>query len=138
MNTSFTEPSHWLVVFHRRSTRWVSRLCPGRFKHVSAVAFVPDARAWVHLSWELGRLRVDVVADAAFDSWFASLVGDGAVLRVAAPAFDTGPWRPRLGLSCVGAVAHVLGLRGGALFPDSLWRLLRSNGAETVCDGQPV
>lgn len=129
----------WLIVFHRRSTWWVERICPGRFKHVSAVGFVPEANAWLALSWELGRMRALVVPDDKFLGWFGGWCGeDAGVLRMAAPEFDLGSWRPRVGLFCCSMVAHLLGLRGGALLPGGLWRLLLANGAELVTDGQPL
>lgn len=128
----------WLIVFHPHSTWWVERLCPGRWKHVSAVGFVPEANAWVALSWELGRMRVCVVPDVNFLDWFGGWCGEGVgVLRVEAPTFDRGGWRPRLGLFCASMVAHVLGLRRGALWPDGLWRSLVANGAEVATNGKP-
>ena len=133
----FTEPVVWLVVFHRRSTRWVERVCWGKWKHVSATAFIPGAMAWVHVSWELARLRINVIPDNEFEGWFGALVGDGGVLRINAPSFDTGPWRPRSGIFCCSMIAHLLGLRRSALLPIGLWRLLIAEGAEIVTDGRP-
>lgn len=129
----------WLIVFHTQSTWWVERLCPGPWKHVTAVGFVPDAQAWIGLSWELGRLRVCVVPEAKFDAWFATWIGpEAGILRAAAPDFDRGPWRPRAGLFCTSLVSHLLGLRFGALLPGGLWRLLIANGAEIVSHGRPI
>lgn len=128
-----------MIVFHRRSRWWVEAACPGRWKHVSAVGFVPEANVWVALSWELARLRVAVVPDADFLGWFGHWCGEGAgVLRVAAPPFDTAAWRPRFGISCTSMVSHLLGLRRGALLPMTLWRHLVANGAEIATDGRPV
>lgn len=132
------EPDEWLILFHPRSSRWVERLCPGKFKHVSAVGFVADAKAWALLSWELGRLRVSVMTDADFEVHLAAVAPDAGILKMMAPQFDLGPWRPRLGLFCVSMVTHLLGLRGGALLPDALWRLLLANGAEIVSLGRFV
>lgn len=132
------EPPVWLVIFHKRSTWWVERVCPGPFKHVSAVAKVPGAPVWLHLSWELGRFRVEAVPDDGFEGWLSAYleaVGGGRVLKVDGPDFDFGPWRPRLG-TCTSMVAHLLGVRGGALLPSALWRLLVANGAEIVNDGR--
>jgi hypothetical protein len=129
------EPSEWLILFHEQSTPWVSRLCPGRFKHVSALAHVPDAAAWVSLSWELARLRVGLIADRDFERWFAAASADAAVLRMKAPAFDHGPLRLRAGLTCISMVKHLIGLRSGALWPAGLWRDLVAQGAEIVSQG---
>lgn len=126
----------WMVIFHRRSTRWVEAICPGRFKHVSLAGFVPEAKGWVVLSWELARVRVGIVKDGDFETWLPEWAGlGGGCLLAKAPDFDTGPYRPRLGLVCVSMACHVLGLRGGALLPDGLWRLLLANGAKIVADG---
>lgn len=129
----------WLVIFHPRSKWWVEAICPGRWKHVSAIGFVPEAEAWSALSWELGRLRAAVVPDGDFEKWLIGHCGQEKVgiLRVAAPDFDRGPWRPRLGLFCVSMVSHLLGVRG-ALLPRDLWRILLANGAEVVTDGRPI
>jgi hypothetical protein len=133
------EPKEWLILFHRTSTPWVSRICWGEFKHVSALAHVPSAGAWVSLSWELGRTRVSLIADGEdFKVWFAAASADADMLRMKAPPFDLGSWRPRIGLTCVSAVKHLLGISGGALRPSSLWRLLIAHGAEIVTHGQPV
>ncbi len=132
------EPSEWLILFHERSTPWVARLCPGRFKHVSALAFVPDAQAWVLLSWELARMRVGLIGDDDFERWFAAASEDAAVLRLPAPPFDHGPWCPRLGMTCVTMVKHLLGVRSSALWPDGLWRDLVAHGAEVISHGQPL
>lgn len=126
----------WLVIFHRRSRWWVEALCPGPWKHVSLVGFVPEAKAWIVLSWELGRMRTGILPDADFEGWIGGWAGEGAgVLRVAGPDFDLGPWRPRFGFFCTSMVCHVLGLRRGALWPDALWRILVRDGAEIASDG---
>jgi hypothetical protein len=141
MNTIFThtgiEPLHWLVLFHTRSTPWVERLVPGKFKHISALGHVADAGAWVSYSYECGRTRISLIREGEdFWRWYEAASEDAAVLRFPAPPFEHGPWRWRLGLSCVSAVKHLLGVRGGALWPDGLWRLLLANGAEIVTDGK--
>lgn len=126
----------WLVIFHRHSTWWVEAICPGRFKHVSLAGFVPEANVWIVVSWELARMRVGVVADAGIDGWLAAWAGEGAgILRMKAPEFDFGRWRPRIGLFCISAAAHVLGARScGALWPSAFWHCLIAQGAEIVHD----
>lgn len=126
----------WLVVFHPHSAVWwVEKFCPDRWKHVSAIGFVPEANVWVTVSWELGRMRVCVTPDEKINEWLAVWCPEGsAVLRVAAPDYDRGPWRPRMGLFCVSMIAHLLGVRG-ALLPSQLWRTLLANGAEIATDG---
>jgi hypothetical protein len=132
------EPFEWLVIFHPHSKRWVEAICPGRWKHVSAVGFVPGASAWVYASWELARLRLAVIPAAEIENVMAPLANECGVLRVKRPDFDKGPWQPKGGLFCASMVAHLLGLRHGALLPDTLWRRLVANGAEIASDGRPV
>lgn len=127
------EPREWLVLFHTTSTPWVDFLVPGKFKHVSALGYVPATETWVSYSYECARTRISLVRGGEdFDRWFAAAAHDAAVLRVPSPPFNEARWRPRLGLTCVSAVKHLLGLRSGALLPDGLWRHLAASGAEIV------
>lgn len=129
----------WMIIFHRRSARWVEMVLPGRFKHVSAAGFIPQTQAWIILSWELGRLRVGMMPDAEFDAFLSGwcLEGDG-LLRMKAPDFDQGPVRPRFVGTCTGMISHILGLKRGALRPDRLWHVLLENGAEIYQDGRHI
>lgn len=127
----------WIVIFHRDAARWIETICPGRFKHVSMAGFIPETKSWVVLSWGVAVMRVGIVRDENFEHWLPEWAGSGGgCLLARSPDNDSGSWWPRFGL-CVPMVCHVLGIRSGALLPDTLWRLLLANGAEVIVDGTP-
>lgn len=132
------EPELWLILFHRKaSTWWINWLVPGQFKHVTAVGHVGEAGVWLVYSVELRRTRMHVIRDGdQFIAWLAAAIDDGEVLVYQPPADDGKGWRPRFGFWCVTAVKHLLGIGGGALRPDALWRLLLANGAKIIPDGE--
>lgn len=129
------EPRAWLLVFHRKArTAWVNRWVPGRFKHVSAIGFIPAARAWVFYDVELGRTKVEVLpaGQPAIRACGEKMAGN-AVLR-----FDVRERKRRMarvGFWCVPAVKHLVGLHSGALLPTTLWEHCIAAGAEVIFDG---
>ncbi|MGO9740459.1 MAG: hypothetical protein ACLPN5_02895, partial [Roseiarcus sp.] len=53
------EAAEWFVVFHPdASSRWLSALAMGRFKHVSAFTYVPVGDCWLFLDAEWTGLRI--------------------------------------------------------------------------------
>lgn len=128
------EPVEWTVVFHREaSSRWFALIALGRFKHVSAFAYLPGLKGWVIHDWQYGGLRVAVLPHS------------DEACRLLTAMFPTAttewvPWRRsadpssrsgfRLG-TCVGAVKHLLGVPGHALRPDGLYRYLKRH--EPAC-----
>ena len=53
------EPAEWFVVFHPdASSRWLSALAMGHFKHVSAFTYVPVGDCWLFLDAEWTGLRI--------------------------------------------------------------------------------
>jgi hypothetical protein len=128
------EPEEWTLVFHREaSSRWFSFIALGRFKHVSAFAYLPGLKGWVIHDWQHGGLRVAVLphSDEAcrlITSMFGGPTTEWVkVRRAPAPPSWTGF---RLG-SCVGAVKHLLGIPGNTLRPDALYRHLVRHGIVT-------
>lgn len=126
------EPDEWTVVFHREaSSRWFSFIALGRFKHVSAFAYLPGLRGWVIHDWQHTGMRVAVLphSDEAcrlIRAMFGPSTEWVTVARRPGPSSRTGF---RLG-SCVGAVKHLLGIRSHALRPDALYRHLARHAAE--------
>ncbi len=58
------EPDMWFLIFETRArARWLHWLAMGRFKHVSAIGWLPDQRLWVVYDVSLGRTRVAVMPD---------------------------------------------------------------------------
>lgn len=126
-------PSRWIVAFARRSASpWVNRLVPGRYKHVMAMGYVAEMDAWLFFDWRLGHADIYTARGdgarqlMAHFSEGADLLGMPA-RRGRAVAFHTGLW-------CVPAVKHLVGIRGGALRPTTLFRDCLRQGAEIISD----
>jgi hypothetical protein len=128
------EVATWFVVFHPDCVAWWARLIPGRFKHVSAFAWVEGCRVWVFYDVSLAQTKVMVLPEgqAAIDR-LALWTAHCSILKVRARA--RARERIRLVFSCVSAIRHLVGVTGGALRPDALMRDLLRSGAEMVFDG---
>lgn len=132
-------PAEWLVLFHPRSRhRWVERLLPGRFKHVSALGYVAaPVRCWVWCDADLWASRVMLCGADDDRAWLGSIIGDNVAIRFAACEPPVGGYASRLRSplqlrTCVSAVKHLIGLRSGALRPDALWRDCLAHGGKVV------
>ncbi len=138
MRAAIEQPEFWLVAFHEAAgTPWVNWV-PGRFKHVSMVAYFRDARSWVVYDPALVGTRVVLYADT--DAGLNELglwLDDALVVRMPARTQDVALMRTqggaplglgRVGFWCVPAVRHALGLRSRALLPDGLLRDCLANG----------
>lgn len=129
------EPTAWLLVFHiSTGKRWLDRLIPGRFKHVSAIGYVPASRVWLLVDVALDRLAPKAVRDdGTLPVVVARTMAGNGVLRVRVDR-RARLLGGRLGFWCVPAMKHLVGARSGALRPDRLWRDLVAQGAEIVAD----
>jgi hypothetical protein len=123
------EPPLWVLCFSRETRhRWVGWLTPGRYKHVRAYGYIPGMACWQFFDLHLNGLSLAVVRDgpaarAVLSEWMAS----ADLMRIP----RLGPMRrPPLILTCVAAVRHLIGLPGGTLRPDALWRDCLRNGGE--------
>lgn len=135
MEYSNFEPDSWLVVFHEKSSvRWVNRLVWGRFKHVSAVAWFEAARVWVLFDPALPRIQIVAMPENIGAEVVGGMIDNAGVLRIRTRE-GFGSVGGRLGLWCVPAVKHLLGLRCGALRPDALWNHCVADGAEVMSHG---
>jgi hypothetical protein len=125
-------PTQWLLIFETKANRFVQRFCPGRYKHVCAAGYVPSIDTWLIYSVEFDGTKIGAFRPGKdFQDWLAVVVKGSGVLRV--KAGDRAP-RPWFTFWCVPAVRHLVGIRGGALWPDQLWRYCVANGAEIVSD----
>jgi hypothetical protein len=132
MSPPIWAPDQWLLIFETKSHRMVERLCPGRFKHVCAAGYVAAIDTWMVYSVELDGTKVGAFRPGKdFNDWLAIAVARAGVLRVKA---GKPGWMPWLTFWCVPAVKHLVGIHGGALWPDQLWRYCIANGAEIVAD----
>lgn len=129
------EPDRWTVVFHvKRASWWVELLAFGRFKHVSAFAYVPLMRAWLVYDVQQAGTSLTVIPDCdSAITLLDKLYGDCVMLSVRRQEPCGNAFR--LGFWCVPAIKHLLGVRCGALRPDALYRHLRRNGAELIDNG---
>lgn len=129
------EAKRWTVVFHREAENWFfSLIALGHFKHVSAIAWVPELAQWWLYDVGFRRTRLKVLEDgAAAHAVIAAIVKGNAAVTI--DVRDDGlPWM-RLGLFCTTAVSHLLGLRCVALRPDALYRHLIARGGVISDDG---
>lgn len=133
----FREPQEvttWFLVFHPDSLLWWMRFVPGRWKHVSAFAFADRAKVWVFYDVSLAGTKVMVLPEgkAALER-LAEWTAHCHILKFTCR--ETSRARPHIVFSCAGAMKHLLGLSGGAVRADTLWRDLLRQGAEIVHDG---
>jgi hypothetical protein len=123
------EPAEWFVVFHTRaSTWWLSWIALGRFKHVSAFAYIPGFKAWLVYDVGLTGVRLLLLAHPGGLPALTAYTKDHVVVRVRQiPRGRKVLLRP---LICTSAIAHLLGITGVAMLrPDALYRrILRSGG----------
>lgn len=131
------EARRWTVVFHREAENWFFRVIAlGHFKHVSAIAWLPELGQWWVYDVGFRRTRLKVLEDgAAAQGIIAALVKGNATVTIDVRE-DGLPWM-RLGLFCTTAVSHLLGVRCGAIRPDALYRLLIKRGGTVRDDGIP-
>lgn len=125
------EPRQWTVVFDRRAATWWMNKAPiGKYKHVRAFGYVPEAKAWIFYDVSLDRTTIRMACDqdamTLMGEWLAKA---DAILM---PVVDRGFPPPRLGFWCVPAIKHLIGLRSGALRPQRLWDDCLRAGGEIV------
>ena len=123
----------WYLVFAPDCRHWLTRLLPGRFKHVYAIGWCPEARVFVVVDYAFEGVSVLVVPGSVEgDGWLAQMTAGCGVLEMQAQR--TPPRVQRFAL-CTTFVKHLVGLRSGALRPDALWRDCLRNGARVIFDG---
>jgi hypothetical protein len=122
------EAMRWTVVFHRKSDHLFFRLIAlGHFKHVSALAWIPELGQWWVYDVGFRRTRLKVLVDGDSAKQIVGAIIKGNATVTVDVREDQLPWM-RLGMFCTTAVSHLIGLRCGALRPDSLFRHLIANG----------
>lgn len=124
-------PHEWLVFFCDGRGAWWDRFLRRGYRHVSAVAYVHDLRAWVFYDprKEQTMLRLVPEGPEAHDELSQLLASATAVLRMK-PRADRGFGVPLF--CCVAAIKALLGIRSCALGPYGLYRHLLNRGAEIV------
>lgn len=128
------EPDLWNVVFHRRaSNRFFAFIAFGKFKHVSAFAYVPGVRAWLVFDVQYRNIRTVILPDSvAGNAVLAALTVDSEIVQVRRRGGRHQILLRLLPWSCVPAICHLLGLPGGALRPDALYRYCLRIGGKVI------
>ena len=131
------EARRWTVIFHRKASHWIFRLIAlGHFKHVSALAWVPELSQWWVYDVGFRRTYLRVLVDGqAAQGIIAGLVKGNATVTI--DVREENLPLMRLGMFCTTAIAHLLGIRTSALRPDTLYRHLVAQGGTVRDDGQP-
>lgn len=124
------EPTEWFVVFHRTSTsRILSFLAFGEFKHVSAFAYAPGFKCWLMYDVQWRGTAVTVADQAAV----IGLTRGCTILKMPRTS-DRMRMTARAGFYCVTAIKHLLRLRCVAVTPDALYRHILHNGGIMVSE----
>ena len=121
------EAKRWTVVFHRKSEYLLFRaIAMGHFKHVSALAWIPELGQWWIYDVGFRRTSLKVLVDGpAAQATIAAIVAGNCTVTI--DVQDELPWM-RLGMFCTTAVSHLVGIRSGALRPSRLFRHLVAKG----------
>lgn len=128
------EAERWTVVFHRKAENWIFGLIAmGRFKHVSAFAWLPDVQRWLVYDVGFRRTRIVVLPDTIESRAHLARVITGNAIVTMPVRTDAMPVM-RLGLFCTSAIKHLIGLPGGALRPDALFASCLRHGGELSDD----
>jgi hypothetical protein len=122
------EAQRWTIVFHRKSKHLFFRMIAmGHFKHVSAIAWIPELSQWWVYDVGFRRTSLKVLVDGeSAKAIIAAIVKGNATVTIDVRD-DELPWM-RLGMFCTTAVSHLIGIRTGALRPDRLYRHLVAQG----------
>jgi hypothetical protein len=130
------EPSEWFVVFHRKSTnRVLSFLAFGEFKHVSAFGYYAGFKAWLiyDVQWRGTRLLMIPHSEDG-KQIIAGWTDDCEIVKIARGE-KRSALSSRIGLYCVSAIKHLIGLRCVAVTPSDLYRHILRNGGMLI-DGR--
>lgn len=122
-------PPTWYVIFGADPIgHWFDKLLHPGFKHVFAIGYVPDTKQWLIYDVALQRTRIATMSTAQVGGLIA-WVTKNAVAVEYTPRTSQPSLLHRLGLWCVPAIKHLLGVRCVALTPYQLyWYLLRHGG----------
>jgi hypothetical protein len=127
---SAIEPNEWFVVFHTKSLSPVlSFLAFGERKHVSAFGYCPGLKVWLLYDVQWGGTRIMLLDKAAIMEWTRGC----DVLKIARVNHRMG-LSSRIGLYCVSAVKHLIGLVCVAVTPDQLYRHIIRHGGILISE----
>lgn len=124
------EPEWWTVVFHREAaTRWASWLAWGKYKHVSAYAYVPFLHVWVFFDVNMCGSHIVVAADGApAEALIQTVIAGADLVKIRRRIAGRDPVIPPLAGWCVPSIRRLLGVPGSALRPDAFLRDCLAHG----------
>jgi len=129
------KPTRWILAFHRTTeSRLVRLLAWGRYKHITAIAYIGEVDHWVFLDWRFATIDVIVARGVEADRLMNHFTEHADVLGIEPREVRSGF---RVGWWCVPLIKHLVGIRGGALRPDALWRDCIRQGAEIISHERP-
>jgi hypothetical protein len=133
-SVTVVEPQRWIVVFTRQAhSRLFSFIAFGRLKHVLALSWVPAINAWLVYDPGYWNTRVyAVLGTPEGNAEIASLCRGNVVVSM--PRRDGRARLLRAGVFCTSAIKHLVGMTGGALRPDAMFRHCLAQGG-AVIDG---
>ena len=131
-DASAVQPTLWNVVFHPDSPSRLARLTLGRFKHVSAFAYVHGFKVWIFVDSCWGGLHLMHVPPVNSPSVVRAYLDSGCEILTLQRQTSHMGIETRLGFTCVTAVKHLLGLASVALTPDGLYKAMIRNGATAL------
>jgi hypothetical protein len=122
--------ARWIIAFHRSTeSRWVRFFACGRYKHISAFGYVPQLDQWIFFDWRYSTVDIIVAHGTEATRFINFYTADADLLGMEPRKTGRGF---RIGFWCVPAIKQLIGIRGGALRPDALWRDCVRQGAEVL------
>lgn len=128
------EPDRWTIAFHRTSPYWWVRLLAcGRFKHVSAFAWVKPLGLWVYYDVTLFGTKLILLPDSEqATAWLTAQTADADLVQMPRRSI-AGRWPVIAPFYCVPAIKHLIGVRGGAL-PIHFYKACLRAGGQRIGD----
>ena len=126
------EPDTWFIVFWKdAATWWLGLAAMGTYKHVSAFAYIPGVKAWVHYDAQWNGLKLQFIPHAHCQEVLGPILRDNEVIKIKKEWRSVGILS-RLGFYCVPTVKHLLGVQGCVVRPDGLHKVLLRNGGVAI------
>lgn len=128
-------PKVWQVCFMGIERKfWWDRFCPPGFRHVFALGYVAEWRCWLCYDVIFFKTEITILSPQRAGFLLQHAHEQGAVLNWPAPVEPRHGWGLRLGMWCVPAICHLLGLGCVAATPKGLHDYLRRQGATPLVE----
>lgn len=126
-------PQLWNVCFAGlERNRWFDRFLRPGFRHVFMVGYVAEFGLWLKYEVLFSYSSIAIVSGDYAAGLICKAMHDGDVLTMRPMFHMKHRVVSRLGLWCVPAVRHALGVRCVALTPQGIHRFLLKNGAKSL------